>query len=219
MLKDSRVALVTGAASGIGRAISHTFVKEGCTRLLLGDIDDENLHVVSQELQAINPAVQTIVRRVDISSESEVQDFINAGVSAFGGIHYAVNNVGITSNPRAKTHMLETSSFDPLVAVNLRGTWLCQRAEIRQMMKQNAELRPRFVPLVKPPSSFQRVSSNTCDEQNWRSCAAWGHRQCFFTFCAGFASNFWGSRDFLLQPSGTALTKRSIQRLKPECLG
>ncbi|KAF4159230.1 hypothetical protein CNMCM6936_001883 [Aspergillus lentulus] len=141
--RHGHVALVTGAASGIGRAISHTFVKEGCTRLLLGDIDDENLDVVSQELRAINPAVQTMVRRVDISSESEVQDFINAGVSAFGGIHYAVNNVGITSNPRARTHMLATSSFDALVAVNLRGTWLCQRAEIRQMMKQNAELRPR----------------------------------------------------------------------------
>ncbi|KAF4239450.1 hypothetical protein CNMCM6805_005872 [Aspergillus fumigatiaffinis] len=84
-----------------------------------------------------------MVRKVDIASESEVQDFINAGVSAFGGIHYAVNNVGITSDPRARTHMLETSSFDPQVAVNLRGTWLCQRAEIRQMMKQNAELRPR----------------------------------------------------------------------------
>jgi NAD(P)-dependent dehydrogenase (short-subunit alcohol dehydrogenase family) len=196
VLKDSRVALVTGAASGIGRAISHTFVKEGCTRLLLGDIDDENLDAVSQELRSINPAVQTMVRKVDIASESEVQDFINAGVSAFGGIHYAVNNVGITSNPRARTHKLEASSFDPLVAVNLRGTWLCQRAEIRQMMKQNAELRPRFVLLTNPLSFFQRVFSNAFDGQNCRSCAAWGHRQCFFTLCAGFASHFWGGRDF-----------------------
>jgi NAD(P)-dependent dehydrogenase (short-subunit alcohol dehydrogenase family) len=93
--------------------------------------------------------VQTVLQKVDVSSESEVQDFIEAGVSAFGGIHYAVNNVGITSNPRARTDKLETSCFDPLVAVNLRGTWLCQRAELRQMMKQNAELRPRFVLLIR----------------------------------------------------------------------
>ncbi|KAH8689346.1 oxidoreductase [Talaromyces proteolyticus] len=137
------VALVTGAASGIGRAIAHTFVKEGCTRLVIGDVNKKDLDIVSEELRAINSSVQTVVSKVDVSSETEVQDFVDAGVKAFGGIHYAVNNVGITSNPRARTHELETSSFDPLVAVNLRGTWLCQRAEIRQMLKQNTELRPR----------------------------------------------------------------------------
>ncbi|KAL4866554.1 hypothetical protein BDV12DRAFT_187326 [Aspergillus spectabilis] len=137
------VALVTGAASGIGRATAHTFVKEGCTRLLLGDVNQEGLNVVSGELKVLNPSVQIVVRKVDVSSEAEVQDFIDSGVAAFGGIHYAVNNVGITSNPRARTHELESSSFDPLVAVNLKGTWLCQRAELRQMLKQEAELRPR----------------------------------------------------------------------------
>jgi NAD(P)-dependent dehydrogenase (short-subunit alcohol dehydrogenase family) len=125
---------------------------------VLGDINNEKLEVVSRELRAINPVVQVMVKRFDIASESEVQDFIDAGVSAFGGIHYAINNVGITSNPRARTHTLETSSFDPLVAVNLRGTWLCQRAEIRQMMKQNLELRPRFVPLIDPPLISKSIS-------------------------------------------------------------
>ncbi|KAL2858617.1 short chain dehydrogenase/ reductase [Aspergillus pseudoustus] len=137
------VALVTGAGSGIGRAIAHTFLKEGCTRLLLGDINQENLSGTSDELRAANPSVEIIACKVDVSSESEVQKFIDAGVSAFGGIHYAVNNVGITSNPRARTHKLDTSSFDPLVAVNLRGTWLCQRAELRQMLRQTPELQPR----------------------------------------------------------------------------
>ncbi|KNG89266.1 hypothetical protein ANOM_001617 [Aspergillus nomiae NRRL 13137] len=138
-----RVALVTGAASGIGRAIAHTFVKEGCTRLLLGDINKKDLDVVAKELKVLDSSVQTVVKKVDISSETEVQAFIDAGVNAFGGIHYAVNNVGITCNPRARTHELETSSFDPLVAVNLKGTWLCQRAQIRQMLKQDTELVPR----------------------------------------------------------------------------
>ncbi|KAL2802177.1 short chain dehydrogenase/ reductase [Aspergillus granulosus] len=138
-----RVALVTGAASGIGRAIAHTFVKEGCTRLLIGDVNRDSLSLVSDELLAANPSVEVVACKVDVSSESEVHDFIDAGVSAFGGIHYAVNNVGITSNPRARTHELETSSFDPLVAVNLRGTWLCQRAKLRQMMKQRPQLQPR----------------------------------------------------------------------------
>lgn len=137
------MALVTGAASGIGRATAHTFVKEGCTRLLLGDVNKKDLDIVAEELKTLDSSVQIVVQKVDISSETEVQDFIDAGVKAFGGIHYAVNNVGITCNPRARTHELETSSFDPLVAVNLKGTWLCQRAQIRQMLKQNAELVPR----------------------------------------------------------------------------
>jgi NAD(P)-dependent dehydrogenase (short-subunit alcohol dehydrogenase family) len=103
-------------------------------------VDEKNLSVTCDELRAANPSVEIVACKVDVSSESEVQKFIDAGVSAFGGIHYAVNNVGITSNPRARTHALETSSFDPLVAVNL-----CQRAELRQMLKQRAELQPRFV--------------------------------------------------------------------------
>ncbi|KAH8704782.1 hypothetical protein BGW36DRAFT_392561 [Talaromyces proteolyticus] len=137
------VALVTGAASGIGRAIAHTFVKEGCTRLVLGDVNMKGLETVAEELKALNISVKTITVHVDVSSETEVQELIDRGVEAFGGIHYAVNNVGITSNPRARTHELETSSFDPLLAVNLRGTWLCQRAEIRQMMSQGCDLQPR----------------------------------------------------------------------------
>jgi NAD(P)-dependent dehydrogenase (short-subunit alcohol dehydrogenase family) len=120
-------------------------VKEGCTRLLIGDVNQENLSVTSDEIRAANPSVEIVACKVDVSSESEVQNFINAGVSAFGGIHYGVNNVGVTSNPRARTHKLEASSFDPLVAVNLRGTWLCQRAELRQMLRQKAEFQPRFV--------------------------------------------------------------------------
>ncbi|KAL3485076.1 short chain dehydrogenase/ reductase [Aspergillus germanicus] len=118
-------------------------MKEGCTRLLIGDVNENGLSIVCDELRALNPSLEIVARKVDVSSESEVQQFVDAGVAAFGGIHYAVNNVGITSNPRARTHELGTGSFDPLVAVNLRGTWLCQRAELRQMMKQKAELQPR----------------------------------------------------------------------------
>ncbi|KAL2818559.1 short chain dehydrogenase/ reductase [Aspergillus granulosus] len=148
------VALVTGAASSIGCAIAHTFVKEGCTRLLLGDVNQENLSVTSDELRTANPSVKIVTCKLDVSSGSEVQKFMDAGVSAFGGIHYPVNNVGITSNPRARTHKLETSSFDALVAVNLRGTWLCQRAELWQMLRQ----------------------------QDWGSSTAGGHCERFFAF-------------------------------------
>lgn len=149
------VALVTGAASGIGRATAITFAQEGCSRLILCDVNEHGLQTVDEQLKSINPKIQTVVMKVDISSEAEVQSLIDAGVKAFGGIHYAVNNVGITSRPRARTHELEVSSFDPVVNVNLRGTWLCERAQIRQMLKQDLDLKSRYAPHWTSPFQVQ----------------------------------------------------------------
>jgi NAD(P)-dependent dehydrogenase (short-subunit alcohol dehydrogenase family) len=142
---SSSVALITGAASGIGRATAHTFVQEGCTRLILGDLDYAGLETVAEELRARNAAVRTVVFAVDVSSEEQVESFVEAGVKEFGAIHYAVNNAGITSNPRVRTHELPTEAWDRVVDVNLRGAWLCERAELRQMMRQGAELESRCV--------------------------------------------------------------------------
>lgn len=73
---------------------------------------------------------------------------VDEGVKAFGAIHYAVNNAGVTSNPRVRTHELETSSWDAVQQVNLRGVWFCQRAELRQMMKQEPELQTRYTQIT-----------------------------------------------------------------------
>jgi NAD(P)-dependent dehydrogenase (short-subunit alcohol dehydrogenase family) len=56
-----------------------------------------------------------------------------------------VNNAGITSNPRVRSHELPIESWDRVVSVNLRGTWLCQRAILGQMMKQQRELETRYI--------------------------------------------------------------------------
>ncbi|KAL3491848.1 short chain dehydrogenase/ reductase [Aspergillus germanicus] len=137
------VALITGAASGIGRVTAYTFAKEGCTRFALGDINEDGLETTSAELKAMNPTIKVFTAQLDISSENQINAFIQGAVDAFGGIHYAVNNAGITSNPRVRTHELPVESWDRVVSVNLRGTWLCQRAILGQMMKQERELETR----------------------------------------------------------------------------
>ncbi|KAL2858491.1 short chain dehydrogenase/ reductase [Aspergillus pseudoustus] len=137
------VALITGAASGIGRATAHTFLKEGCKRFALGDLNEEGLQSTSAELKNMNPAVQVFTAVVDISSEGQINNFIRGAADAFGGIHYAVNNAGITSNPRVRSHELPVEAWEKVVNVNLRGTWLCQRAILGQMMKQERELETR----------------------------------------------------------------------------
>ncbi|KAL3445391.1 short chain dehydrogenase/ reductase [Aspergillus insuetus] len=120
------VALVTGAASGIGHAIARTFVQEGCTRLILVDLNNDGLHTVAQEIKELNPAVECCLCVCDVSLEDDVQRMIEQGVEAFGGIHYAVNNAGITSPQRVRTNELDLASYE-------------KRAEIRQMLKQEAD--------------------------------------------------------------------------------
>ncbi|PLN76168.1 short chain dehydrogenase/ reductase [Aspergillus taichungensis] len=137
------VALITGAASGIGRAAAETFVKEGCVKLVLADIDEEGLQTVAEGLRALNPDVQVVTVKVDVASESEVQHMLSTAVAEFGAIHYAVNNAGISSSPRVETHELATDAWDQVIAVNLRGVWLCERAEIQQMLRQETTLIPR----------------------------------------------------------------------------
>ncbi|KAL4889929.1 short chain dehydrogenase/ reductase [Aspergillus ambiguus] len=137
------VALITGAASGIGRATALIFVKEGCTRLVLGDLDVNGLSTVSDELKRLNPAVKVVSVKVDVSSEEQVINLVQTAVKEFGEIHYAVNNAGITNDKRVRTDELPTSSWDRVVSINLRGVWLCQRAQLQQMLKQPANLATR----------------------------------------------------------------------------
>lgn len=139
------VALVTGAASGIGRATAFTYASEGCTRLIIVDINAAGLEAVSNELKALDPSIQTCPIVADMSSEEQINAMVQKGVETFGAIHYAVNNAGVSSKPRVRTDELEVKSFDDVMAVNLRGVWLCERAEIRQMLKQERDLVMRWV--------------------------------------------------------------------------
>ena len=123
------MGLVTGSASGIGRACAHVLVQEGCTRLVLSDLSKEGLENVSRELKEIDSAVQAHPFIGDMSSESDIDRMLEEAVSEFGAIHYCINNAGVTSRPRVPTHKLDVEAFDRVVNVNLRGLWLCERAE------------------------------------------------------------------------------------------
>lgn len=147
--------MITGSASGIGRAIAHTFVLEGCNRLVLADLNEEGLKTVSKELKALDSEVETCLVKCDVSIEEDVQRMIDEGVIAFGSIHYAVNNAGISSKPRVRTHELEVESYDRVQMVNQRGVWLCERAELRQMLKQAPVLTTRHAEIQKSLVSLE----------------------------------------------------------------
>lgn len=126
-----------GAVSVIGRATVHAFADEGVTRFVLADVNLSGLETVKAELEKANAdaKIQIVLVKTDTSVESDVQGMVDEGVKASGAIHYCVNNAGVTSTPRARSHELPMAAWDRVQGINLRGVWLCQRAEITQMLK------------------------------------------------------------------------------------
>ncbi|KIV82882.1 hypothetical protein PV11_04949 [Exophiala sideris] len=131
------VALITGAASGIGRACAVAFVEEGVKRLVLAEMNTTGLEETSFSLKNLNPEVETVLTRTDTSSPEDVQKMVDTGVEKFGSIHYTVNCAGVSTTSRVGSAELDIEAWDKVINVNLRGVWLCQRAVIQQMLKQD----------------------------------------------------------------------------------
>ncbi len=132
-LKD-RTALVTGAASGIGRAIARRFASEGAY-VLLADIDAAGPAGEASTLDLIRGAGgEADFLRTDVSAADEVQRVVDHAVAARGRLDVIVNNAAIGAGSR----VTETSDaeWDRVMAVNLTGVFYGCRAGIRQMLKQ-----------------------------------------------------------------------------------
>jgi len=125
-----KVAVVTGAASGIGRATALAFAREGAVLVLL-DRDAAGLEALSAEAEAAgSPAVTASV--TDVTDAAAVDAAHDAAVRAHGRIDIGVNNAGVTIST-ALTHEMPEASFDATIAVNLKGVWLTMRAQLRHM--------------------------------------------------------------------------------------
>ncbi|MER5839111.1 bifunctional aldolase/short-chain dehydrogenase [Streptomyces prasinus] len=126
----TRVALVTGAGSGIGRAIARRLVAEGAC-VVVADLNGENAAAVAEELGGSDKAVAVTV---DVTSEEQIADAFRAAVLAFGGVDLVVNNAGISiSKP-----LLETSvkDWDLQHDIMARGSFLVSREAARVMTAQ-----------------------------------------------------------------------------------
>ncbi|MFH9469608.1 bifunctional aldolase/short-chain dehydrogenase [Streptomyces clavifer] len=127
----TRVALVTGAGSGIGRAIAHRLVAEGAC-VVVADLHAENAASVAEELGGPDKAVAVTV---DVTDEDQITDACKAAVLAFGGVDLVVNNAGISiSKP-----LLETTArdWDLQHDIMARGSFLVSREAARVMQAQN----------------------------------------------------------------------------------
>jgi NAD(P)-dependent dehydrogenase (short-subunit alcohol dehydrogenase family) len=128
---DSRVALVTGAGSGIGRASAEAFARTGVA-VSVSDVD-----VVGGEETVRRIAAEggtAIFVAADVRHEAQVAALIERTVAELGRLDYAHNNAGI-GGPPAQTADYPREAWDAVVATNLTGTWLCMKHEIPRMLE------------------------------------------------------------------------------------
>jgi NAD(P)-dependent dehydrogenase (short-subunit alcohol dehydrogenase family) len=128
-LKD-KVAVVTGAAGGIGFACAQAFVKEGA-KVVLSDVDTAR---GQKEAKALGDAAHFIA--CDVGDSGQVKALIDGAVQRFGRIDICVNNAGIIHG--AEFLDLSEADFDRVLRVNLKGVFLVGQAAARQMVKQGA---------------------------------------------------------------------------------
>ena len=121
-----KAAIVTGAAGGIGLAVAQRLAAEGCN-VLCADIDGAAADAAAAEIGAVG-------HRVDVRDEQQVIGMVEACVSAFGGVDKLVANAGVVH----LGSLIDTSveDFDRVIAINLRGAWLCTKHAAPRMVQR-----------------------------------------------------------------------------------
>lgn len=132
-LKD-KVVIVTGAASGIGRATAVAFAQEG-TKVVVADLDEEGLEETLEQVESEGTAGLKL--KIDISKPSEVEKLISETVKDFGRLDFACNNAGV-GGVMKKSAEFNVEEWDQVININLRGQWLCMKYEIPAMLESGA---------------------------------------------------------------------------------
>jgi NAD(P)-dependent dehydrogenase (short-subunit alcohol dehydrogenase family) len=135
---DGKVALVTGGGGGIGRATSLAIVREGARAVAVADFDAAAARDTVAQINAVGG--QAITLTGDVSRAQDVRAMIADTVTAYGRLDCAFNNAGIAGfqvdAAGRKTAEWSEESFDRMIAVNLKGVWLCMKEELPQMVRQ-----------------------------------------------------------------------------------
>lgn len=130
----SKVALITGAASGLGLATAAAFAESGAA-VVLADWNDASVRSAAEKLKA--KGHQALAVRCDVSDDAQVESTVHQTVKAFGRLDAAYNNAGV-QNLLAETADATREDYDQVMGINLRGVWSCMKFELQQMRKQGS---------------------------------------------------------------------------------
>ena len=129
----NRVAVITGAAQGIGAACAKEFAEQGA-RVVIGDVNEVGAASLAKEIAAAGG--YALARRADVGDRADCDALIALAVAQFGRLDALVNNAGIVHT--ADFLELAEEDFDRVLRINLKGAFLCAQAAARQMVTQEA---------------------------------------------------------------------------------
>ncbi len=128
---EGKVAFLTGAASGIGRATALTFAREG-VKTVVADIDQNGNQETARMIEDLGG--QALAVRCDVTRGEDVRAALNQTIEAFGHLDYAFNNAGAEQQPKPTADITE-EEWDRIITINLRGVFLCMKYEIPLMLQ------------------------------------------------------------------------------------
>jgi NAD(P)-dependent dehydrogenase (short-subunit alcohol dehydrogenase family) len=132
VMKD-KVVLITGGGSGFGRATATGLAAQGA-RVVIGDLNVESAEETARLAREAGAEAKALL--LDVTREDSVHDFTEHALKAFGRIDGAFNNAGILG-PVKELAEVPLEDFERIMAVNVRGVWLCLQAQVRAMLRQS----------------------------------------------------------------------------------
>ncbi len=131
---DHKVALVTGAGSGIGLVTAKAFADGGASVALV-DANENAIRAATEEL--VSAGHKALAVRCDVADEAQVPAMVEQTISTFGRLDAAFNNAGVMS-PAVETADADGEDYDRLISINLRGVWNCMKYGLRRMRMQES---------------------------------------------------------------------------------